>query len=332
VGETFTLRFTATLVNGRAGLPQYGLDAGDLELLSDRTVDANQFGSEAAFTVRADEPGSYPVALGVTFEKGSPYLDGGCCVWGFTSDRSPTFEVIVAGDGETIASPTPTATAIPTPTEIQEVGDILLCPGDCNGDFRVEIAELVRGVAIALGNSLVGECPIFGDSSVSELVAAVRSALDGCNATARLVPASTPIPVNCRDCCADCRDAQCVADCVGKDPCVLTAEWHGTVREQGSGDPIAGAMITLNGASAVSSADGSYRVRAERLEVCTGLDYLYEFSVKADGFVSLVEQLYRVPFPVKSERAVAMQPSTSPSALADGPGWISPPLKAGRLF
>lgn len=57
------------------------------------------------------------------------------------------------------------------------------CTGDCNGDRRVTIDELIRGVASALGGEL--NCPAFdrdGDHAVgvAELVLGVRFALAGC--------------------------------------------------------------------------------------------------------------------------------------------------------
>ena len=49
----------------------------------------------------------------------------------------------------------------------------------------VSIAELIRGVNIALGNALLSTCPAFDldgnhEVSVNELIAAVNSATDGC--------------------------------------------------------------------------------------------------------------------------------------------------------
>ncbi len=58
------------------------------------------------------------------------------------------------------------------------------CPGDCDGDRKVSIAELVRGVRLALGVADEA-CTAFdrdgdGDVAVNELITAVRAALDGC--------------------------------------------------------------------------------------------------------------------------------------------------------
>ncbi len=55
-------------------------------------------------------------------------------------------------------------------------------PGDCNGDGRVTISELVMAVAAALGERPVSQCPELdldhnGQISVAELVSAVNAAL-----------------------------------------------------------------------------------------------------------------------------------------------------------
>lgn len=68
------------------------------------------------------------------------------------------------------------------------------CIGDCNGDGRVAVNELIGLVNIALGNVSVVTCP-EGDAnsdelvSINELVASVGAALNGCPAT----PAPTRI-------------------------------------------------------------------------------------------------------------------------------------------
>ncbi len=61
------------------------------------------------------------------------------------------------------------------------------CPGDCDGDVNVHVAELVTGVAIALGERPMAACQSFdqdgdGSTRVDEMVAAVRAALGGCAA------------------------------------------------------------------------------------------------------------------------------------------------------
>lgn len=59
------------------------------------------------------------------------------------------------------------------------------CPGDCNGDGMVGVAELIRGVNISLGIAPVSNCPAMdlngnGVVAINELVAAVNAALNGC--------------------------------------------------------------------------------------------------------------------------------------------------------
>ncbi len=81
------------------------------------------------------------------------------------------------------ATHTEIPTAIRTPTSTVPPNDT--CDGDCNGDEVVSIAELIRGVNIALGRAMLDECPAFdinGDGSISigELISAVRDALEGC--------------------------------------------------------------------------------------------------------------------------------------------------------
>ncbi len=61
-----------------------------------------------------------------------------------------------------------------------------VCPGDCDGDGRVRVAELLRGVGIALGHSGREECLAFDADlddrvSIAELLAAVDAALWECS-------------------------------------------------------------------------------------------------------------------------------------------------------
>jgi outer membrane protein assembly factor BamB len=78
------------------------------------------------------------------------------------------------------------------------------CLGDCDGDTSVIVAELVRGVNIALQLFPLDVCPGFdrdgdGRVSIDELMAAVQNALFGCGhtvePTATLSPTSTPTPL-----------------------------------------------------------------------------------------------------------------------------------------
>lgn len=89
------------------------------------------------------------------------------------SDMPPCAEVETPTPAST---PTPTATPTPSPAS---------CQGDCDGDGRVAINELVRGVAVALGRESVSACTAVdedndGNVRINELIAAVRNALLGC--------------------------------------------------------------------------------------------------------------------------------------------------------
>ncbi len=79
-----------------------------------------------------------------------------------------------------VPTPSPTTPVSPTPTPLR-----LGCPGDCNGNSEITIDELLRGVAIALGEQSAATCRNVdrdGDGAVSiaELLRAVGTALDGC--------------------------------------------------------------------------------------------------------------------------------------------------------
>jgi hypothetical protein len=68
------------------------------------------------------------------------------------------------------------------------------CSGDCNGDGRVTIDEIVKVVAIATGAAPLDSCPAAdtnhdGAVSVDEAVRAVDSALHGCTAAAHALEA-----------------------------------------------------------------------------------------------------------------------------------------------
>lgn len=59
------------------------------------------------------------------------------------------------------------------------------CTGDCDGDFRVTVDEVVTAVVIALGNRPVEDCMAAdggndGTVTVDEVIKAVNHALDGC--------------------------------------------------------------------------------------------------------------------------------------------------------
>ena len=79
------------------------------------------------------------------------------------------------------STPSPSPTFSPSPSPTPEA----VCPGDCNGDGRVGISELITAVNIALGRRQVTACLAVdtngnGEISIGEVITAVRASLDGC--------------------------------------------------------------------------------------------------------------------------------------------------------
>ncbi len=78
---------------------------------------------------------------------------------------------------------TPMLTSTPTATG---TGQPQPCAGDCDGDGRVTINELIRAVNIALGQQPVDACPAAdldgnGRVAINELIAAVNDSLGRCS-------------------------------------------------------------------------------------------------------------------------------------------------------
>jgi protocatechuate 3,4-dioxygenase beta subunit len=88
---------------------------------------------------------------------------------------------VVQGSGQTATPSATSVAATPTPT----LGGPVPCIGDCDDDGSITVAELIRGVNIALGRSDLSTCSGFdenanGSVAVSELIQAVNAALRGC--------------------------------------------------------------------------------------------------------------------------------------------------------
>jgi len=119
-----------------------------------------------------------------------------------TQTATPTGAGATAtASAETTATPTDAVTATPTvdlatqtPTEVptgavptaSPTAESEVCVRDCDGDGAVSVAELIRGVNIALGNAALDNCPSFdangsGTVEVNELIRAVGNALEGCD-------------------------------------------------------------------------------------------------------------------------------------------------------
>jgi subtilisin-like proprotein convertase family protein len=105
---------------------------------------------------------------------------------------TPTGDAATATPTEAVTgAPTEAATETPTQVPTGEVATAsptaagIPCVGDCDGSGGVNVAELIRGVNIALGNAPLDSCPSFdadGDdvAEINELIRAVGNALDGC--------------------------------------------------------------------------------------------------------------------------------------------------------
>lgn len=78
---------------------------------------------------------------------------------------------------------------LPWPSSPGWAGEVgVACVGDCDGDGRVGVEELVRGVNIALRRLDLSICEAMDRNrdaqvGINELVAAVNNALDGCPCT-----------------------------------------------------------------------------------------------------------------------------------------------------
>lgn len=138
----------------------------------------------------------FPDEVGEAVYATGPYAARGASPTSLSTDillrNTPHEAVLLDVDGDPFASLTASRrigvalpagfTPLPTATPLPPTDD---CVGDCSGDNRVAINELVRGVNMALGNVSVDDCPSFDRNgnrlvSISELVAAVNSALRGC--------------------------------------------------------------------------------------------------------------------------------------------------------
>ena len=82
--------------------------------------------------------------------------------------------------------PTPSDTPLPTTASASPTTPTTpSCAGDCNGDGRVGIGELITAVSISLGNRTVDACRAADTNvderiGIGELIAAVRRSLQGC--------------------------------------------------------------------------------------------------------------------------------------------------------
>jgi len=80
-----------------------------------------------------------------------------------------------------------TTTPAPATSTVLSTPSGFVCVGDCDGNHRVSVEEIVIGVNIALGLLESGACSAMncnddGPVTVDCLVKAVNNALEGCSA------------------------------------------------------------------------------------------------------------------------------------------------------
>jgi len=104
-----------------------------------------------------------------------------------TATRTATASVTPSVTASVTPTRTRTATGGPPPmTPTPTATSPASCPGDCDGNEHVSIADLVLGVRIALGDALIDRCQALDRNddervSIDELILAVNKALNGCS-------------------------------------------------------------------------------------------------------------------------------------------------------
>jgi hypothetical protein len=102
-----------------------------------------------------------------------------------TSSYTPTSTRTQTQTRTAASSSTPTVEPTPTSTCAMPDAPACACVGDCDGDGRVAVNELVTAVRVALGIADASAC-VAGDANrdgvtqIGELVTAVRRSLTGC--------------------------------------------------------------------------------------------------------------------------------------------------------
>jgi ELWxxDGT repeat protein len=159
--------------------------------------DGSAGGTRLLGDLRPGAEGSYPQAF-VDLGERCAFIactSLGCEPW--VTNGTPAGTRMVADVAEGVASSSPTSFAALHGTlyfaatdgvrgyELWREGEAPACRGDCRGDGRVTIDDLVQAVAIALGARPVGDCSAVdtggdGRVTIDELIAAVGVALTGC--------------------------------------------------------------------------------------------------------------------------------------------------------
>ena len=127
-----------------------------------------------------------------------PCLPPGCTNPGIADFTPPTSTPTPTLEPTSTRTHTPTSTFEPTSTRTRTATPTFTpnsgtsptitphCTGDCDGNHQVSIDELLRGIAIALGNLGLDDCQPFDQNQshqveINEVVAALRDALGACS-------------------------------------------------------------------------------------------------------------------------------------------------------
>ena len=213
VGELLTVDVTISNLNGGlAGLPVFILLGANGLLAEESEEDSYPQVTFVRYRLRAVAAGVARLQLRVSFETSSGCREAP--VFSFQLASSGSYLVPVRDADTPTATPTdtvpptvtPTPSPTPSPTETSTPTTTpsptetltpsatptaspsplpLPCIGDCDGDGRVRIDELLVGVAAALAGSDPSACPALdrdgdGGIAIDELIAAIDAALNGC--------------------------------------------------------------------------------------------------------------------------------------------------------
>jgi hypothetical protein len=178
VGSGLSLRFNSTTIHDPGEIATIGM-APDLQVPVDwrlAVLDDEPVLDEYRVTIRLSGNGGYGLST-----------DYQAIVVVDPASRPPSPTPTATQPTPTVTIAPPTATPTPTPPVTATLTPGGACTGDCDGNDRVTVGELVTAVNIALGHAELSACRAAdpdadGRIRISELVRAVATALAGCAA------------------------------------------------------------------------------------------------------------------------------------------------------
>lgn len=194
------------------------------------------------------------------------------------------------------------------------------CIGDCNADALITVDEILRGVAIAIGEARRDTCPAFdadadGAVTVDEIVAAVQAALDGCPAAECGLQPIEAVP----RCCATAPDPaiELPSPRCGVEPRLLLGR---NIDGFGRIDPcevvpllrFAQGGVALRVHVWAACLDASARIRID-VSLRTADDTLVDgtrfarFQERSDGWLEERSLVFELPFPTEPDQYEAVE-------------------------